>query len=213
MTSQTPLSLLFKGLWNQHLGGWPLSMRASSTHKVAQNFDIMITWQIKGVISPLSQGRKPPNLAGWWLGIRQPHTLIHMTHLIHEQVTNQKRYISTSTRPLLPPRAWQVAKLEWEGPSKMSRDTWQFRNVIFLQPQCLRPRNLAGWVNRLVGRHAHSQMTLLFHGHVTKMLYLHFHMTYGLWHWLMKRKHHLKMYNSRDTSTNWQIENLMPIFF
>ena len=95
----------------------------------------------------------------------------------------------------------------------MLRDTWQFRNVIFLQPQCLRPWNLAGWVNRLMGRHAHSQMTLLFHGHVTKMLYFHFHMAYGLWHWLRRRKHHLKICNSRDTFTNWQIENLMPNFF
>ena len=40
-----------------------------------------------------------------------------------------------------------------------------------------------------------------------------YHMAYGLWHWLRMREHHLKIYNSHDTSTTCQIENVMPIFF
>ena len=45
---------------------------------------------------------------------------------------------------------------------------WQFENVIFPQPQVLWPSNLSGYVLKLRGRLAQSQMTLLFHGHVTK---------------------------------------------
>ena len=39
----------------------------------------------------------------------------------------------------------------------------------------------------LRGRHAQRQMTLLFRGHVTKTLYLHFYMVNGPWHWLSMR--------------------------
>ena len=59
------------------------------------------------------------------------------------------------------------------GPQKVtwhfnSVVTWQFENIIFPQPQVLWLPNLAGYVLRLRGRLAHSQMTLLFRGHITK---------------------------------------------
>ena len=46
--------------------------------------------------------------------------------------------------------------------------TRQFENVIYPQPQVLWPPNLAGYVLKLRGRLAQSQMTLLFRGHFTK---------------------------------------------
>ena len=73
------------------------------------------------------------------------------------------------------------------GPKKVtwhfnSVVTWQFENVIFPQPQVLWPPNLAGYVLRLRGRLAQSQMTLLFRGHVTKTSFsLLFSLSHCLW--------------------------------
>ena len=39
--------------------------REDPTHKVTRLFNIVVTWQIKYVISPPSQGLRTPNFAGW----------------------------------------------------------------------------------------------------------------------------------------------------
>ena len=141
-----------------------------------------------------------------------------MTHQTRGHSTNQKRYISMFIRPIAP-KISQVADSRWGGLAQKFTwhfnpvIMWQFKNVIFSPPQDLWPPIFAGLVLRLNGHHAQSQMTLLFWGHVTKTLYLHFHTAHGPWHWLRMREHHLSIYNSRDTSTTWQIENVMPIFF
>ena len=66
---------------------------------------------MKNVISPLSQGLKPLNLAGWWLRMREPHQQSHMTHRPRGHVTNQKRYISTFTRPWPPKLSIVLAQI------------------------------------------------------------------------------------------------------
>ena len=48
------------------------------THKVTWLFDIVVTWQIKYVIFPLSQDLCTPNLARWWLRMRGPHPQSHV---------------------------------------------------------------------------------------------------------------------------------------
>ena len=73
--------------------------------------------------------------------------------------------------------------------------TLQFKNLIFPQPRDL------------------CQMALLLRGQVTKMLYLHFHVDYGPWHWLRMREHHLKIHTSCGTSTTWETEDNMPNCF
>ena len=40
----------------------------------------VVTWQIKDVISPLSQGLWISNLAGWWLRLKGPNPQSHVTH-------------------------------------------------------------------------------------------------------------------------------------
>ena len=65
-------------------------------------FDIVVTWQIKNILSRLSQGIYTPNLAGWWLRMRKPHPQSHVTHWPLNHVTTQRRYIITFTRPMYP---------------------------------------------------------------------------------------------------------------
>ena len=72
------------------------------THKVTWHFYILIVWQIKNVISPLSQGLWTPKLAGWWLGMRESHPQSHVIHRLRGHVANQRRYISTFTRYMDP---------------------------------------------------------------------------------------------------------------
>ena len=93
--SQTGLS----SLWVS--GKRELRMR-ESTYKVTWRINHVVTWQIKNVISLLSQGLWIPNLAGWWLWMKGPHPQSHLTYQPHDHVTNQKRYISTFTRPMEP---------------------------------------------------------------------------------------------------------------
>ena len=49
------------------------------THKATGHFDVVITWQIKNITFPFSQGLWTPNLAGWWLRMRGPHLQSHVT--------------------------------------------------------------------------------------------------------------------------------------
>ena len=51
-----------------------------------------VTWQIKNVISPPSQGLWTPNLAGWWFSMMGSHLQTHMTHQPWGHVTNQKTF-------------------------------------------------------------------------------------------------------------------------
>ena len=55
-------------------------------------------WQIKGVISPFSQGLWISNLAWWWLRMKGPHPQSHVTHRSSGHVTNQKYFVFTFTR-------------------------------------------------------------------------------------------------------------------
>ena len=71
-------------------------------NKVIYNFDIVVTWQIGNVISPLPHALRTPNLAGWWLRMKEPHPKSHVTLQYRSHVTNKKRYIYIFTRPMDP---------------------------------------------------------------------------------------------------------------
>ena len=64
------------------------------THKVTWHIDHVVTWQIKNAISLLSQGLWTPDLAGWWLRMREIHPRSHVTLQLRDHVTNQK-YLSS----------------------------------------------------------------------------------------------------------------------
>ena len=68
------------------------------THNVTWHFDFVVTWQIKNVIFPLSYMLRTPNLAGWWLRIRETHLQSHVTLLLCVHVTNQKYFVLNFTR-------------------------------------------------------------------------------------------------------------------
>ena len=99
LIQQTPLFPVPLGLWTPNLAGWWFRMRGP-THKVTWHVNQMVTWQIKNVISLLSQSLWTPNLAGWWLWMRGLHPQSHVKYRPRGHVTNQKRYISTFTRPM-----------------------------------------------------------------------------------------------------------------
>ena len=88
------------------------------TDKVTWLFDVVVTWQIKNIITPLSQGLWIPNLAGWWVRIRGPHPQSHVTLQYHGHVTNKRRYISTFTRPIDPKLSRMVTYDEGTLPTK-----------------------------------------------------------------------------------------------
>ena len=50
----------------------------------------MVTWQVKNVISLLSQGLWIPNLAGWWIRMRRPYCKVtwHINHVVRWQIKN-----------------------------------------------------------------------------------------------------------------------------
>ena len=64
--------------------------------KVTWHFDIVVTWQIKNVVIPLSQGLWTPNFAGRWFRMRKPHPQNHVTHQPRGHVTNQRCYTPLS---------------------------------------------------------------------------------------------------------------------
>ena len=90
-----------------------------STHKVMWHFDLVVTWRIKNVISPLSQGLWTQNVAGWWLRMRETHPQSHVTHQPRGHVTNQRRYISTFARPMDPKLSRVVTYDEGIPPTKL----------------------------------------------------------------------------------------------
>ena len=69
-------------------------------HKITRLFDIVVTWKMKSVISPFSQGLCTPNLGEWWLRMRESHPQSHMTHRPLGHVTTQGHYISTFIKDL-----------------------------------------------------------------------------------------------------------------
>ena len=78
------------------------------------HFDIVVTWQIKNIISLLSQGLWTPNLVEWCRKMRERHPQSHLIYRSRGYVTNQKRFISTFTRVMAP-----KTRVLW----KRSRDT------------------------------------------------------------------------------------------
>ena len=82
--------------------GW-----GDSTHKVTWYIDRVVTWQIKNVISSLSQGLWTPHITGWWLRMRGLHPQIYMTLQFCGHVTNKKRFISIFRR-LMDPKLRRV---------------------------------------------------------------------------------------------------------
>ena len=121
----------------------------------------MVTWQIKDVISPLSHGLWTPNLAGWWLRMRGPHTQSHVTFWCHGHETNKKRYISIFTRSMYPKLSRVVTYDEGTPPtSHVTHEhvvTWQIKEVIFPLSQGLWTPSLAEWWLRM--REPHPQVT------------------------------------------------------
>ena len=96
---ETPFFSVPLGLWTPKFAGWWLRMRETHPQSHVTPY-IMVTWQIKNVISLLSRGLWSANLAGWWPRTRWPHLKGHVTHQPNGHVTNQKRYISTFSRPM-----------------------------------------------------------------------------------------------------------------
>ena len=92
------------------------------THKVTWHFDIVVTWQIKNVISLLSQGLWTPNLVNWWLRMWGRHPQSQVTLQYRDHATNRKCYVSTFIRPMHPKLNWVVTSDERTSPTK-SRDT------------------------------------------------------------------------------------------
>ena len=109
------------------------------TCKVTWHINHVVIWQMKNVLSPLSQGLWTPNLAGCWLRMRGPHPQSHVMHQSRGHVTNQKRFMSTFTK-FMSPKTWQGAESKWGGSTQKAtwhfscEVTWKIRNIIS-QPQ------------------------------------------------------------------------------
>ena len=69
--------------------------------------NIVITWQIKNVISPLLQDLWIPNVAVWWLRIREPHHQVswHIDHVVRWKI---KSVISPLSQGPWPPKLGKV---------------------------------------------------------------------------------------------------------
>ena len=103
--------------------------------------------------------------------MRRPHQQSHVTLRYRTHVTNQKRYISTFTRPTGPKLCRVVAQDE-EISSTKSHDTsttWsrdKSKNFISLLSQGLWTPNLAGWWLEMRGPHPQSHVRLRYRGHL-----------------------------------------------
>ena len=100
---QTPLFPVPKGVWTAILQGSDLGWGDLSY------IDHVVTWQIKDVISPLSQSLWTPNLDGLWLKMRGSHPQSHVTLRYRGHVTN-KKHISISP---LSQGLWTPNLAEW----------------------------------------------------------------------------------------------------
>ena len=79
------------------------------THNVTKHF--VVTWQIKKVIFPLSYIIWTPNVAGWWLRIKESHPQSHVTLRLCGQVTNQKYFVLNFTRHKVHQLSRMVARM------------------------------------------------------------------------------------------------------
>ena len=132
----------------------------------SKSHDTSTTWshdKLKNFISLLSQGLWTPNLAGWWLTMRGPHPQNHVTLQYRGHVTNNKRCISTFTRPMDP----KLSQFETREPlPTKSRDTsitWLGgkSKTFYLHIHKLHgPQNLVGCWLRMRGPHLKSHVTL-----------------------------------------------------
>ena len=113
-------------------------------------FNTMVTWQIKNVLSPFSQGPRLPNLAGWWLRMKASHQQNHVTLRSRGHVKNKKKVLSPLSQGLWTSNLarWQLVMRE---PHPQSHSTiqsvviWQIKNVISPLSQGLSPPILARW--------------------------------------------------------------------
>ena len=114
----------------------------------------MVTWQMKNVLSSLSQSLWSPNLASSWLKMRGSHPQGHVTLRHCGYVTNQKRYISTFTRPIEPKLSRMVTYDKGTLPAK-SRDT-----ICLHIHKVQWPQNLVGCWLKMREAHPKSNVTL-----------------------------------------------------
>ena len=92
------ISPLLQGLSTLKLAWWESDLGCGNlTYKVTWHINHVFTWQIKN-ISLLSQDLWTPNLAGWWLRMREIHLQSHVTLRLCGHVTNQKYFVFTFTR-------------------------------------------------------------------------------------------------------------------
>ena len=87
-------------------------------------------WQVKNVISLLSQGLWIPNLARWWIRMRRPYPQSHVTHQPRGQVTNQKRYISTFIRSMAPKLARTLSQDEEKRGLYVGHHGWPMKKFL-----------------------------------------------------------------------------------
>ena len=93
----------------------------------------MVTWLIKNVISPLSQGLWTPNLVGWWFRMRKIHPSSCMTLQLCGHVTNEKyfvfpiaRHCSIVGKPLCYPGSIPRGSYTTRSPPRAVRPTQPF---------------------------------------------------------------------------------------
>ena len=102
--------------------------------------------------------------------MRGPHLQNHVIHWSRCHVANQRRYISTFTRPKDP-------RLRMRGPHPQVTwhikhlVTWQIKDVISPLSQDLWIPNLAGWWLRMKRPHPESHLTDQSSGQVTNQKY------------------------------------------
>ena len=120
---------------------------------------------------PVPYGLWTPNLARRWFRMRGPHPQSRVTNQPLGHVTNQKRYISTFTRPMVPKHSWLVTQDE-ETPLTKSCDAsiTQSRDkskTFYVHIHKVHePKNLVKCWIRMREAHPKSHVTLQLRGHV-----------------------------------------------
>ena len=81
----------------------------------------MVTWQIKGVIFPLSQDLWTPQLPGWWLRMREPYPQVtwHIDHVVMWQIKNVIYPLSQDLR-ILNLAGWRLRKNQLHAQSHVT---------------------------------------------------------------------------------------------
>ena len=86
----------------------------------------------------IGSGIWTPNLPGWWLRMREPHPQIHETHESRGYLVTLYFHIHKVHGPQNLVNPTQKVTCHFDPVV-----TWQFINVIFLEPQVLWAQNLA----------------------------------------------------------------------